>query len=147
MAVVADKVKGVRAGMIHDPAIAEAARRDDDINVLALGASYCNTIIRIVISLFKCLGTKVVYGMPRFFEPITQIVFHLKPVVVSRYVYIHQLSVAHGAFPGHHRTAIGACVPSSDGEVPHAARLLRALRDTSLRIIHGLQLVAFCEVR
>lgn len=40
MAVVADKVKGVRAGLIHDPAIAEAARRDDDINVLALGARY-----------------------------------------------------------------------------------------------------------
>lgn len=40
MAVVADKVKGVRAGLIHDPAIAQAARRDDDINVLALGARY-----------------------------------------------------------------------------------------------------------
>ncbi|HLD25779.1 MAG TPA: RpiB/LacA/LacB family sugar-phosphate isomerase [Candidatus Andersenbacteria bacterium] len=40
MAVVADKVKGVRAGLIHDPAIAQAAKRDDDINVLALGARY-----------------------------------------------------------------------------------------------------------
>lgn len=40
MAVVADKTRGVRAGLIHDPAIAEAARRDDNINVLALGASY-----------------------------------------------------------------------------------------------------------
>ena len=40
MAIVADKVKGVRAGLIHDPAIAKAARRDDDINVLALGAQY-----------------------------------------------------------------------------------------------------------
>ncbi|MBI4022420.1 MAG: RpiB/LacA/LacB family sugar-phosphate isomerase [Candidatus Andersenbacteria bacterium] len=40
MAVVADKVKGVRAGLIHDPAIAQAARRDDDINVLALGARF-----------------------------------------------------------------------------------------------------------
>jgi ribose 5-phosphate isomerase B len=40
MAVVADKVKGVRAGMIHDPEIARASRRDDDINVLALGADF-----------------------------------------------------------------------------------------------------------
>lgn len=40
MAVVADKVKGIRAGLIHDPKIAKAAREDDDINVLALGASY-----------------------------------------------------------------------------------------------------------
>ncbi|MEX1997587.1 MAG: RpiB/LacA/LacB family sugar-phosphate isomerase [Candidatus Andersenbacteria bacterium] len=40
MAVVADKVKGVRAGLIHDPRIAEAARRDDNINVLALGADF-----------------------------------------------------------------------------------------------------------
>ncbi len=40
MAVVADKVKGVRAALIHDPAIAEAARRDDNTNVLALGASF-----------------------------------------------------------------------------------------------------------
>lgn len=40
MAVVADKVKGVRAGLIHEPTIAKAARRDDDINVLALGARY-----------------------------------------------------------------------------------------------------------
>lgn len=40
MAVVAGKVKGVRAGLIHDPEIAQAARRDDDINVLALGSRY-----------------------------------------------------------------------------------------------------------
>lgn len=40
MAVGANKIKGIRAGLIHDPMIAEAARRDDDINVLALGASY-----------------------------------------------------------------------------------------------------------
>ncbi|MGH9857544.1 MAG: RpiB/LacA/LacB family sugar-phosphate isomerase [Acidobacteriota bacterium] len=40
MAVVADKVKGIRAALIHDPKIAEAAQRDDDINVLALGSSY-----------------------------------------------------------------------------------------------------------
>lgn len=40
MAVAADKVKGIRAALIHDPAIAAAAQRDDDINVLALGAEY-----------------------------------------------------------------------------------------------------------
>jgi ribose 5-phosphate isomerase B len=40
MAVAADKVRGVRAGLIHDPDIAAAARRDDNINVLALGARY-----------------------------------------------------------------------------------------------------------
>ncbi len=43
MAVIADKVKGVRAGMIHDPEIAKASRRDDDINVLALGADYIDS--------------------------------------------------------------------------------------------------------
>lgn len=40
MAVVADKVAGIRAALIHDPRIAAAAQRDDDINVLALGAAY-----------------------------------------------------------------------------------------------------------
>lgn len=40
MAVVADKVAGIRAALIHDQEIAQAAQRDDDINVLALGASY-----------------------------------------------------------------------------------------------------------
>lgn len=40
MAVAADKVKGVRAGLIHHPLIAKAAREDDDINVLALGAKF-----------------------------------------------------------------------------------------------------------
>lgn len=40
MAVVANKINGVRAGLIHDPVIAKAARSDDDINVLALGAQY-----------------------------------------------------------------------------------------------------------
>lgn len=40
MAVVAGKVPGVRAGLIHDPLIAEAARRDDNTNVLALGADF-----------------------------------------------------------------------------------------------------------
>lgn len=43
MAVVADKVKGIRAGLIHDPKIAAAARNDDDINVLALGVEYIST--------------------------------------------------------------------------------------------------------
>lgn len=40
MSVVADKVPGIRAALIHDPAIARAAQRDDDINVIALGADY-----------------------------------------------------------------------------------------------------------
>jgi RpiB/LacA/LacB family sugar-phosphate isomerase len=40
MAVVADKVPGVRAGLLHDPEMAASARRDDDINVLALGARH-----------------------------------------------------------------------------------------------------------
>ncbi len=40
MAVVADKVPGIRAALVHDPAVAQAARRDDDMNVLALGSQY-----------------------------------------------------------------------------------------------------------
>lgn len=40
MAVVSDKVPKIRAALIHDPNIARAARRDDDMNVLALGAQY-----------------------------------------------------------------------------------------------------------
>lgn len=40
MAVVANKVKGIRAALIHDPDIAAAAQRDDQINVLALGADF-----------------------------------------------------------------------------------------------------------
>lgn len=40
MSVVADKVPGIRAALIHDPKIAEVAQRDDDINVLALGARF-----------------------------------------------------------------------------------------------------------
>lgn len=40
MSVVADKVPGIRAALIHDPKIAAAAQRDDDINVIALGSLY-----------------------------------------------------------------------------------------------------------
>lgn len=40
VAVTANKVKGVRAALIHDPDIARAAKKDDDLNVLALGAQY-----------------------------------------------------------------------------------------------------------
>lgn len=40
MAIVADKVRGVRAGLIHDPRMAALARTDDNTNVLALGASF-----------------------------------------------------------------------------------------------------------
>lgn len=40
VAVAANKVAGIRASLIHDAAIAQAARHDDNINVLALGADY-----------------------------------------------------------------------------------------------------------
>jgi len=40
MAVVASKATGVRASLIHDPAIAAAAQRDDNINIVAIGAAY-----------------------------------------------------------------------------------------------------------
>lgn len=40
MAVVANKIPGARASLIHDPLIAAAARRDDDLNVLALGSDH-----------------------------------------------------------------------------------------------------------
>lgn len=40
VAVAANKVKGIRAALIHDEKIAHAARNDDDVNVLALGADY-----------------------------------------------------------------------------------------------------------
>lgn len=40
MAVAANKVAGVRAGLIHDPDMAIVAREHDDINVLALGSDF-----------------------------------------------------------------------------------------------------------
>jgi ribose 5-phosphate isomerase B len=40
MMVVANKFKGVRAALLHDPAIAKAAKNDDDINVLVLGTDF-----------------------------------------------------------------------------------------------------------
>jgi len=40
MSVVAGKVKGVRAVVASDAAIAKAARRDDDVNVIALGPKF-----------------------------------------------------------------------------------------------------------
>ncbi len=40
VAVAANKIKGIRAALIHDAAIAQAARHDDNLNVLALGADY-----------------------------------------------------------------------------------------------------------
>lgn len=43
MSVVANKAPGIRAALIHDPAIARAARNDDDNNVLALGSDYIDT--------------------------------------------------------------------------------------------------------
>lgn len=40
MAVAANKVPGIRAGLIHDPALARVARKHDDLNVLALGSDF-----------------------------------------------------------------------------------------------------------
>lgn len=40
VAVAANKVSGVRAGLIHEPELARLAREDDDLNVLALGAGF-----------------------------------------------------------------------------------------------------------
>lgn len=40
VAIAANKVVGIRAALIHDSKIATAARNDDDINILALGADY-----------------------------------------------------------------------------------------------------------
>lgn len=40
VAMAAGKVPGIRSALIHDPAIAAAARADDDVNVLALGAAF-----------------------------------------------------------------------------------------------------------
>ena len=40
VAVAANKTKGIRAALIHDVSIAKAARNDDNVNVLALGADY-----------------------------------------------------------------------------------------------------------
>lgn len=38
--VAANKIKGVRATLIHQAPLARAARADDDINILALGADH-----------------------------------------------------------------------------------------------------------
>ncbi len=43
MAITANKIKGIRAALIHDNNIAKNARHDDDINVLALGADYISS--------------------------------------------------------------------------------------------------------
>ncbi len=40
MAVAANKIPGIRAALVHDPAIAASARRDDNANVIALGADH-----------------------------------------------------------------------------------------------------------
>lgn len=40
MSVVTGKVKGVRSVMVSDVAMAQAARRDDDVNVIALGSKF-----------------------------------------------------------------------------------------------------------
>lgn len=38
--VAVNKVRGVRAALIHDPAIAKFAQEHDDLNVLALGSNF-----------------------------------------------------------------------------------------------------------
>ena len=38
--VAANKVRGVRASLIHDPALAKFAQEHDNINVLALGSDF-----------------------------------------------------------------------------------------------------------
>lgn len=43
MAVVANRVRGVRAVLAHDSQLVVAGRRDDDVNVLALGADFIGT--------------------------------------------------------------------------------------------------------
>ncbi|MDA1168810.1 MAG: RpiB/LacA/LacB family sugar-phosphate isomerase [bacterium] len=43
MAIAANKVKGIRAALIHDARIAKSARNDDNINVLALGADFVSS--------------------------------------------------------------------------------------------------------
>lgn len=40
MAVVAGKIKGIRAVVANDSELAAAGRRDDDVNVIALGSKY-----------------------------------------------------------------------------------------------------------
>lgn len=40
MDVAANKVRGIQASLIHDAKMAVAARRDDGLNVLALGADF-----------------------------------------------------------------------------------------------------------
>lgn len=40
MAMAAGKVKGVRAVAAHDARLVTAARRDDDVNVISLGADF-----------------------------------------------------------------------------------------------------------
>lgn len=53
MAVAANKVTGARAALLHDPKIVEAARRDDDITILALGADFISEeVARTVVETF-----------------------------------------------------------------------------------------------
>lgn len=40
MAIAANKIAGVRCSLIHDENMLRAARRDDDLNALALGADF-----------------------------------------------------------------------------------------------------------
>ena len=40
MSVATGKVSGVRSAMVGSPELAEAARRDDDVNVIALGSNF-----------------------------------------------------------------------------------------------------------
>lgn len=40
MEVAAGKVKGVRAVLVHDAKLAAAARRDDNVNIISIGADF-----------------------------------------------------------------------------------------------------------
>lgn len=43
MAVAANKVPGIRAGLVHDVEMAKVAREHDDLNVLALGSDFISS--------------------------------------------------------------------------------------------------------
>ena len=48
MSIVANKVKGIRAALCHNPRVAELARRHNDANILCLGALDVNELEEIL---------------------------------------------------------------------------------------------------
>jgi ribose 5-phosphate isomerase B len=48
MSIVANKVKGIRAALCHNPRVAELARRHNDANILCLGALDANELEEIL---------------------------------------------------------------------------------------------------